>query len=434
MFMEKSRKALSPNTMMNRRSFLFNGSVMGLSMGSILKAQAESNLKVRAKSVIQIFLPGGMAHQESWIPIPDAPLEYRGPLGVVNTNVAGLRLSQNLSETAKIADKITVIQSMSHGEAAHERGTHNMMTGYRPSPALIYPSIGSVVAHELGGRNNIPPYVAIPNKANDYGGSGYLSTAFGPFGLGSNPESGDFQVRDLGLPSGVDTNRFAKRRSMRSIVDNHFSNLEKADVLSGVDKFYSQAYDLISSETARAAFDLKTENSKTRENYGTGAAGSRFLLSRRLVEAGVRYVTVTFGSWDMHDGIEAGIARWQPEFDKAYAALIRDLDERGMLDETLVVVTSEFGRTPKINRTAGRDHWAKLFGIALAGGGVKRGFVYGKPDMTGSEPEEDLVTPADYGATLYHLMGINPEKRLMTSGNRPIEIIKDGRVLKEIIS
>tara|TARA_R110000737_G_scaffold40020_3_gene60344 strand:+ start:22192 stop:23451 length:1260 start_codon:yes stop_codon:yes gene_type:complete len=418
---------------MDRRTFLLNGSVLGLSMGSLLKAQAESNLKIRAKSVIQIFLPGGMAHQESWIPIPDAPIEYRGPLGAVNTKVDGLRLSENLRETAKIADKITVIQSMTHGEAAHERGTHNMMTGYRPSPSLIYPSIGSVVAHELGGRNNIPPYVAIPNKANEFGGPGYLSTAFGPFGLGSNPESGNFQVRDLGLPSGVDTNRFAKRKSMLSVVDNHFSNLEKSDSLGGVDKFYSQAYDLISSKSAREAFDLKAENAKIRAQYGTGAAGSRFLLSRRLAEAGVRYITVTFGSWDMHDGVEAGIKRWQPEFDKAYAALIRDLDDRGMLDETLVVVTSEFGRTPKINRTAGRDHWPKLFGAALAGGGIKQGSVYGKPDMTASEPEENPVSPADLSATLYHLMGIDPEKTLLTPDQRPIGIVKDGKILSDIM-
>ena len=404
---------------MDRRTFLLNGSVLGLSMGSLLKAQAESNLKIRAKSVIQIFLPGGMAHQESWIPIPDAPIEYRGPLGAVNTKVDGLRLSENLRETAKIADKITVIQSMTHGEAAHERGTHNMMTGYRPSPSLIYPSIGSVVAHELGGRNNIPPYVAIPNKANEFGGPGYLSTAFGPFGLGSNPESGNFQVRDLGLPSGVDTNRFAKRKSMLSVVDNHFSNLEKSDSLGGVDKFYSQAYDLISSKSAREAFDLKAENAKIRAQYGTAAAGS--------------FITVTFGSWDMHDGVEAGIKRWQPEFDKAYAALIRDLDDRGMLDETLVVVTSEFGRTPKINRTAGRDHWPKLFGAALAGGGIKQGSVYGKPDMTASEPEENPVSPADLSATLYHLMGIDPEKTLLTPDQRPIGIVKDGKILSDIM-
>ena len=419
---------------MNRRNFLVNGGIMGLSLGSILKAQASEKSVAKAKNVIFVYLPGGMAHQESWIPIPDAPIEYRGPLSAIKTKVPGLLFSENLKNTAKIADKITVIRSMSHNEAAHERGSHSMLTAYQPSPALVYPSFGSVVAHELGDQNNLPPYVAIPNKAHEYAGVGYLPSSFNPFGLGSNPENSNFKVRDLNLHDGVNVSRFEKRKTLKQIVESQFSAIEKADNMSAMDKFYQQAYSLISSEKAREAFDISKEDSKIRDRYGRNAAGQRFLLARRLIEGGVRFVTVTYGSWDHHDGIQNRIESQLPSFDVAFSALIEDLDQRGLLDETLVVVTSEFGRTPKINRTAGRDHWPKLFGTVMAGGGIKQGTYYGSPDATGSEVEEDPVSPQDFGATIYHLLGINPEKRLITADNRPIEIVKDGNILKDILA
>ena len=419
---------------MNRRNFLVNGGIMGLSLGSILKAQASEKSVAKAKNVIFVYLPGGMAHQESWIPVPDAPIEYRGPLPAIKTKVPGLLFSENLKNTAKIADKITVIRSMNHNEAAHERGSHSMLTAYQPSPALVYPSFGSVVAHELGDQNNLPPYVAIPNKAHEYAGVGYLPSSFNPFGLGSNPENSDFKVRDLNLYDGVSVSRFEKRKTLRQIVESQFSAIEKADNMSAMDKFYQQAYSLISSEKAREAFDISKEDSKIRDRYGRNAAGQRFLLARRLIESGVRFVTVTYGSWDHHDGIRNRIESQLPSFDVAFSALIEDLDQRGLLDETLVVVTSEFGRTPKINRTAGRDHWPKLFGTVMAGGGIKQGTYYGSPDATGSEVEEDPVSPQDFGATIYHLLGINPEKRLITADNRPIEIVKDGNILKDILA
>jgi uncharacterized protein (DUF1501 family) len=419
---------------MNRRNFLVNGGIMGLSLGSILKAQASQKSVAKAKNVIFIYLPGGMAHQESWIPIPDAPIEYRGPLSAIKTKVPGLLFSENLKNTAKIADKITVIRSMNHNEAAHERGSHSMLTAYQPSPALVYPSFGSVVAHELGDQNNLPPYVAIPNKAHEYAGVGYLPSSFSPFGLGSNPENSDFKVRDLNLYDGVNISRFEKRKTLRQIVEAQFSAIEKADSMAAMDKFYQQAYSLISSEKAREAFDISKEDSKIRDRYGRNAAGQRFLLARRLIEGGVRFVTVTYGSWDHHDGIKSAINSQLPSFDMAFSALIEDLDQKGLLDETLVVVTSEFGRTPKINRTAGRDHWPKLFGTVMAGGGIKQGAYYGSPDATGSEVEEDPVSPQDFGATIYHLLGINPEKRLVTADNRPIEIVKDGNILKDILA
>jgi uncharacterized protein (DUF1501 family) len=221
---------------------------------------------------------------------------------------------------------------------------------------------------------------------------------------------------------------------MRSVVDAHFSALEKSDALDGMDSFYQRAYAMISSESARAAFDIKAESKKTRDDYGRNQAGQRMLLARRLVEAGVRFVSLTYGSWDHHDNIKRGNTQQMPNFDKAYAALIRDLDVRGLLDSTLVVVNTEFGRTPKINGTAGRDHWPKVFSIALAGGGMKRGYVHGSSDATGGEPDADPVSVEDYAATLFHQIGIDPEKLLMSPGGRPQAIVKDGNVVKELLA
>jgi hypothetical protein len=434
----------SPLWQPSRREFLYVGllGAVGVTMSDLLRGEARAAtatgqlgpLAGKAKSVINIYLPGGMSHQESFDPKSTAPVEYRGPMDTVKTKLEGVYFSENLKETAKIADKITVIRSMTHGEAAHERGTHAMFTGYRPSPAIQYPSMGSVVSHELGERNNLPPYILIPNQPTPYAGTGYLGAAFGAFALGSDPASDSFSVRDLTLPSGIDAQRFAERREMRSVVDAHFSALEKSDALDGMDSFYQRAYAMISSEKARAAFDIKAELPKTRDSYGRNAAGQRMLLARRLVEAGVRFVSLTYGSWDHHDNIKRGNGTQMPNFDKAYAALIRDLDERGLLDSTLVVVNTEFGRTPKINGTAGRDHWPKVFSIALAGGGMKRGYVHGSSDATGGEPDSDPLSVEDYAATVFHQIGIDPDKLLMTPGGRPQSIVKDGHVVKELLA
>ena len=387
-----------------------------------------------AKSIINIYLPGGMSAQESFDPKMLAPIEYRGPLTTVKTKIEGVHFSEFLKDTAKIADKITVVRSMTHGEADHDRGTHNMFTGYRPSPAIQYPSIGSVVAHELGSRNDLPPYVCIPSMPNTFAGTGYLGSAYGPFSLGGDPASRSFKVRDLTLPNGVDDKRFAQRREMRDAVDAHFSALEKSDALDGMDSFYQSAYSMISSEKARAAFSMESEPDKLKDEYGRNAAGQRLLLARRLVEAGVRFVSLTYGGWDHHDNIQNAIRGQMPNFDKAFAALIRDLDERGMLDSTMVLVTTEFGRTPKINGTAGRDHWPRVFNIVMAGGGVKRGAVYGTSDPTGGEPDSDPLTVENFAATVYHQLGINHEKDLIAPGNRPLRIVKDGDVVPELLA
>ncbi len=425
----------------SRREFLYVGVVgsLGLTLGNLFKLQAASADKpapgsARAQSIINIYLPGGMAAQETFDPKLLAPIEYRGPLGTVKTKLDGVQFSEVMKHTAKVADKITVVRSMTHGEADHDRGTHNMFTGYRPSPALQFPSFGSVISHELGSRNDLPAYVCVPSLPSQFAGTGYLGSAYGAFTLGADPASKDFKVRDMSLPTGIDEQRFADRREMRAAVDAHFSALEKSDALDGMDSFYQRAYAMISSDKARAAFAIKDEPEKLREEYGINAAGQRMLLARRLVEAGVRFVSLTYGGWDHHDNIKSAINNQMPSFDQAFAALIRDLDQRGLLDTTLVMVTTEFGRTPKINATAGRDHYPKVFSIVLAGGGIKRGNIHGASDPTGGEPDHSPLTVPDLAATVYHQMGIDPEKNLIAPGNRPIKIVKDGEVQKDLLA
>ena len=426
----------------SRREFMYVGMMggLGLTLPQFLTTKAAAATKTYAlrepvaQGIIHIFLPGGLAHQESFDPKPLAPTEYRGPFGAINTKIPGVQFSENMKEIANIADKITVIRSMSHGEAAHERGTHNMFTGYRPSPALEYPSFGSVISHELGSRNDLPPYVCVPSVPNEYANSGYLSSAFGPFALGSDPASGNFKVRDLNLPAGVDEKRFNRRRSLLDTVDHHFRTLEESDALDSMDAFYQHAYKLISSNNAREAFNLAAEPDAIKEQYGKTQAGQRMLLARRLIEGGVRFVSLTAGGWDHHDNIKGGITNNLPSVDKAIAALINDLDQRGMLDNTLVMVTSEFGRTPKINNTAGRDHWPRVFSTMLAGGGMKKGYVHGSSDSLGGEPETDRVGVEDLATTIYNQIGITADKELMSPGNRPIEIVDGGQVLDSLLS
>jgi hypothetical protein len=427
---------------LSRRGFLHVGTctALGLTLGDFFRMKARADLKHydsvegKAKSVIHIFLPGGMAHQESFDPKPLAPPEYRGPLGAINSNVEGIQFGELWKNTAQVADKLVVVRGMTHGEAAHERGTHNMFTGYRPSPALQYPSFGSVISHEFGSKNSLPPYVCIPGQPNEFAGSGYLSSAYGPFSLGADPAGGNFKVQDLALPGGVTEGRFNRRRAILDGIDNHFKSLEKSDALTAMDTFYQDAYKLISSPQAREAFALEKEADKLKDEYGRNEAGMRLLMARRLVESGVRFVSVTYGGWDHHDNIQGAMGGQVPNFDKAYARLINDLSERGLLDSTLVMVTSEFGRTPKINATGGRDHWPKVFSVLLAGGGLKKGMVYGSSDALGAEPENDPMTVENLATTVYHQLGINADKELMAPGARPIEIVDGGSVVNDILA
>ena len=427
---------------LGRRGFLSVGTIgaLGISLADVLRMEkAKADIKNyasregTAKSVIYIYLPGGAAHQETFDPKPFAPVEYRGPMGSIETSIPGVRLGEMLTHTAKVVDKIAICRSMTHGEAAHERGTHNMFTGYRPSPALQYPSMGSVVSHEFGPRNNLPPYVCIPNQPNEFAGTGYLSSSYAGFSLGSDPADKNFQVRDLSLPGGVDGGRFDNRRRMLDVVNGYFREKEKSDSLDALDTFYDRAYSMISSQQAREAFDMAKEPDAIKDEYGRNQAGMRMLLARRLVEAGVRFVTLTYGGWDMHDNIQNGIKNQVPALDQGFATLIRDLDRRGLLSSTLVCIGSEFGRTPKINNLAGRDHWPKVFSVVMAGGGIKQGIVYGSSNATASEPEDDPLTVEDWATTIYDRLGIVADKELMAPGDRPIEIVDGGKVRKELI-
>jgi hypothetical protein len=429
-------------TAQGRRDFLQIGALagLGITLPQLMKLEAAqlampevATFKPIASAIIHIYLPGGMAQHESWDPKPFASADYRGPFSPVK-GVTGEYVGEKFQNIAKILNKITMVRSVTHGEAAHERGTHNMFTGYRPSPAIKFPSFGSIISHELGSRNNLPPYVAVPSVFAPDQGSGYMSSAYGPFALGSDPGDKGFAVRDLATPKDVDDKRFERRRSLLAVVDEHFRTTEKSDALAAMDSFYSAAYSLISSSQAREAFNLSAEPAKLRDEYGHHSAGQRFLLARRLVEAGVRMVSVNYGSWDHHSNIKGSFESQAPAFDQAFARLIRDLDERGMLSTTLVLVSSEFGRTPKINSTNGRDHYPRVFSIAMAGGGVKQGHIHGQSDALGAEPSESPVGPEDLAKTMYRLLGINAEKRLVLEGVRPIDIVNGGRILSEIIA
>lgn len=427
----------------SRRGFLAVGTVAGLGLEladffAIRSAQAAENLyetpPVVAESIIQIFLPGGTSAQETFDPKPFAPIEYRGELKSIKTKIPGESFSEVLPRTADIADRITVIRSLTHGEAAHERGTHNMFTGYRPSPALSFPCMGSVVSHELGPRNNLPAYICIPNQPNEFAGPGYLSSSFAPFSLGDDPARNGFQVRDLNLPGGVDEARYQRRLAALETVNERFVKSTTSDNVGAMSTFYQRAFDLIGSPQAREAFNINAEPDSTRDRYGRNQAGQRMLMARRLVEAGARFVTLSYGGWDHHNNIFPAIRREVPPFDQAFAALITDLEERGLLEKTLVLVSSEFGRTPKVNGTAGRDHWSKVFSVALAGAGIKRGAIVGSSGPTATEPDDTPVSPEDLAATIYHQLGIAAEKELMAPGARPIEIVDGGNVRKELLA
>ncbi len=428
---------------LSRRGFLSVGALAGTGLAlpdlfRLESARADlkdyQNFEGTAKSIIHIFLPGGYAQQETFDPKPYAPLEYRGEMKHIASKIEGRPFSETMPKTAQIADRLTIINSMTHGEAAHERGTHNMFTGYRPSPALLYPSIGSVISYEFGPRNNLPPYVCIPNQPNEFAGTGYLSSSYAPFSLGSDPAGNGFKVRDLDMYAGIDDARFTTRRSALEAVNEHFRAIEKSDKLAAMDSFYERAYSLLSSPQAREAFDLEKEEAKVRDAYGRNTAGARMLMARRLVEAGVRMVNLTYGGWDMHANIVNGFKNSMPAFDQAYSTLITDLEERGLLDSTLVMLSTEFGRTPKINKDAGRDHWPKVFSVALAGGGIKKGFVYGTSDSTATEPDLDPMGIEDLFTTVYHTLGIVADKEIMAPGDRPIEIVDGGEVVKELLA
>ncbi len=419
-----------------RRGFLQAGVFAGLGLGELLRSQAlaATDSPARADALVHLHLGGGMAHQDSFDPKPMAPVDYRGGLEVVGTSLPGVQFARGLSRCAQIADRLVIVRSFSHGEAAHERGEHNMLTGYRPSPAVVYPSFGSVVSEELGPQKSLPPYVCVPQVGSTYQGTGYLSASYAPFSIGADPAGEGFVVRDLDMPEGVDEARFTRRKSLLEAVDAHFLERERSDALDAMDQFYARAYDLLASSEARRAFALAEEPDAVRDEYGRHTLGQSLLLARRLVAAGVRTVGVTHGGWDMHQRIQESMSSLLPVLDRAFATLIVDLERTGLLDRTLVLLTTEFGRTPKLNRDGGRDHWPGAFSVVLAGGGLRRGMVHGATDPTATEVADARVGPEDLARTLFTQLGIDPERVLLAGGNRPIRLVNGGRLLTEIVA
>lgn len=385
----------------------------------------------KAEAVILLWCAGGPSHLDTFDPKPDAPSEIRGEFKAIETNVPGIRLSEHLPNTAKVMDRVALVRSLSSNIAAHEQATQYLMTGYKPLPTLEYPSYGSVVARELGVRQSMPPYVAIPALGRG-GQSGFIGAGFNPFAV-PDPASPAFKVQDINVPADVDSARLARRRGFTQRMNERFINGLPDDSVRSVDKFYERAYDLVNSGAAKKAFDLRDEGASTREMYGQTTYGQGALLARRLVESGARFVTVSKGGWDTHqNNFQSLSGRLLPELDKAYAALLTDLAQRGMLDKTLVVLMGEFGRTPRINPRGGRDHYSRCRFMTFAGAGIRGGQVIGKSDETGSTVVERPVSVEDVASTLYSSLGIDYHKQYVTPTGRPIHLATGGEPIKEL--
>lgn len=420
-----------------RRDFLQLGmlSALGMSVADLLRWQALAAKPKRDVSCILIWLDGGPTHLDTFDPKPEAPKEVRGPFGTISTSLPGVRLSEHLSLTAKAMGDIALVRSLTHELGNHNTGRHYLMTGHRPTPVVSYPSLGSVMAKETGFKQALPPYVIVPD-AIEYSRAGYLPGAYGPFAVGGDPARADFRVRDLNAPEGVTFEMETRRREMLRRLDRFSEEVEQGPATQSRDAFYEQAYKLLGSPTAKAAFDLGKEKPATRNRYGRKRIGQGCLLARRLVEAGARFVTVVDRGWDTHQDIARNLpdARFRgsgkvPAMDRAYATLLTDLRERGLLDTTLVVLMGEFGRTPKINNRAGRDHWPRAGFVSFAGGGIKGGQVIGSTDAHGEVPSDTPVRPEDVAFSMLRLLGVDPAKEYTAPGGRPLKILDKGGMI-----
>jgi len=432
---------------LDRRGFLRVGSVAGLSLANVLRLQAAqadpANARRRDVNCIFIFILGGMPHQDMWDFKPNAPAELRGDFHAINTNVPGIQLTDLLPHTAGVTDKLAILRSLTHGDSDHGRGFHIMMTGNIPGPGdfnatknnNVHPSLGSMVARMSNWAETLPPYISVPCFLHS-GGPAFLGPACAPFVIETDPASPEFAVRDVVLPEGVTGDRAQRRRDALYELDRFERSV---DSLSrderALDSFYERSYRLMTSARAREAFDLRREQNTVRERYGMTSLGQCCLLGRRLVEAGCRFVSIENGHWDTHrENTRSLRDLLVPSFDRALATLVADLDERGMLDSTLVVVTTEFGRTPRINNMAGRDHWPQAFSIVMAGGGIRRGITLGATDRIAASVTDRPITPGDMAATILHAVGIDAATTLHTPLGRPVELASGGRVVTELFA
>lgn len=388
-----------------------------------------------ADSVVLIWLAGGPSHIDTFDPKPDSPLEIRGKFGAIPTSANGIQLSEHLPKLAQQMDKVCAIRSVTSPTGAHEIGTHYMLTGFMPLPGFAVPSYGAVASSLLGPRSALPPYISIQQPGSEMG-AGFLGAALNPFYPGGDPANPNFRVRDLDPSAGMTEAKQERRKQLRDTVDAAFREHEKgSDTARAVDSFYNRAYTLLSSSEARAAFDLSKEKPELRDAYGRNNFGQSLLLARRLTEAGVRFSTVTLGGWDNHSNIFNALGNGHLNmFDQSFSTFIADLAQRGLLQRTLVVVMGEFGRTPIINRDAGRDHYPRVFSMLLAGGGVKGGTVVGTSDAKGMEPASDPVRPEDIAATIYHCLGIDYTQSISSPEGVRITLARGGSHIHKALS
>ncbi len=422
----------------HRRDFLRLGAagLLGLGLAEVLRLEASAKpTSRRATGVILLWLAGGPATIDLWDLKPDAPEEVRGDFRPIATSAAGVRICEHLPRTAKVLDRCTLVRSLHHSIPEHGVATRYVTTGNLPTPALEYPSLGSLAARTLKAMPGVPPYVVFGNQAatTGSGGPGYLGAAYGPLTVEGDPRNGELRVQGLGLPDGFSLADLANRDQLRASFDTRFRALDQSELPASLDQFHQQALDLLRSDRTRRAFNLQAEPEVTRDAYGRTTFGQGVLAARRLIEAGVRFVTVGLGGWDTHVANFAALRRQLPPLDQALAALLTDLETRGLLDTTLVYCAGEFGRTPRINPSSGRDHWARSMAVLLAGGGIKRGFVYGSTDGQGMGPATDPCSPDDVSATVFRALGLEPRHELETPSGRPVALFRQGRVLGELL-
>ena len=433
----------------HRRDFLQIGaaSVLGLSLPGVLAAEAQARASGRrpgkAQSVILLWLAGGPATIDMWDNKPEAPEGIRGEFKNIATTVPGLFLSEPLPKTAQIAHKLTIVRSLHHTIPSHGPASLFMTTGNKPTAALQYPSFGSLMAKLLPVPRGVPPYVTFGgNPSTNFGTAGYLGTSYNPFfiegngvGRGEKGTGGSFSVRGLTLRGTVTLEDLEKRDQLLRQFDSTFAAYDRSsELLSGLDTFHQQALDILRSDRTRTALDLSREKDSIRQTYGNTPFGQGALAARRLIEAGVRFATVTFGGWDTHNQNFTRLKNnLLPVLDTVLSALVNDLEQRGLLESTIVMVAGEFNRTPRINRNAGRDHWARSMAVVLAGGGFPRGYVHGSTDASGMAPATDPCTPDDLGATIFTLLGIDPHLELTTPTGRPMQLFREGRPIEKLL-
>jgi len=435
---------------LRRRDFLHAGTLAGMGFGLTemfgLRALGAAPTEKKDKNCIFLFLVGGPSQLDTWDMKPGAPLEIRGPYKPIKTNVPGMEISENFPRMAKQADKYTLIRGMYHTAAAvHDTGHQLMQTGRLFTGGVEFPHMGCVLSKLKGPNGDVPAHVLMPHPIGNTGGNmphgqnaGFLGKTYDPFVLNADPSDPNFKVPDMLPPDYLSALRVDRRKNWREMVDRTVSKFETSQDARLLDSTFHQAYTLMSSQKARDAFDLSKEPEKVREKYGLNRFGQSCLLARRMIEAGVRFVTVNMFetvfdeiTWDIHGSKPfSPISCYRdlvgPMYDMAYSALLEDLSARGLLADTLIVSTGEFGRTPKVNPAGGRDHWPQCWTMMMAGGGVKGGEIYGASDEIGGAPRDNPSTPAQIAATVYQALGIPLELELPGSQGRPIPLVERG--------